>query len=114
MSITPPGAEVVSTPENTATGLSETTVEPLRSAMVLVSSWKVASSVSRLSTSKGPRVTTIGWPGLAAAIGGLPLMRQRGSTVTVVSGSVPTMVIAARSMMSRILIGCPAGQPTTR
>jgi hypothetical protein len=51
---------------------------------------------------------------LAAAIGGLPLMRQRGSTVTVVSGAVPTIVTAERSMMSRILTGCPAGQPTTR
>ena len=53
-------------------------------------------------------------PGARRGIGGLPLIRQLGTTVTMVSGSVPTMVTAERSMMLRILTGCPAGQPITR
>ena len=87
--------------------------------MVLGSSWKVPSSVSRLSTSKGPIVATIVPPGSVAAIGGFPRIRQLGRTVTCVSGCTPTTVTYDRSMIvpnpgSDDGTGCPAGQPTAR
>jgi hypothetical protein len=118
-STTPPGAAVVSTPENTATGSVACTSVPLRSATVLGSSWKVASSVSRLSTSNGPMVTLISPPGRVAATGGLPLMRQLGFTVTTVFGLTPTTVTYDRSTMRPMPgklkgTGCPAGHPITR
>jgi hypothetical protein len=61
-------------------------------------------------------VTTISPPGIVASMGGLPLMRQLGLTVTVVFGFVPTTVTYDRSRMLKppIFTGCPAYQPSTR
>ena len=95
ISTTPPGADVVSTPENTATGLSDVTTDPVKSVVALefINSANVALSVSRFKTSNGPSVVTISPPGAVAAMGGLPRILHVGRTVTCVFGFVPTTVM---------------------
>lgn len=120
-----PGAAVSSAPLKTATGLSETTREPVKSARFLI--WVLSSrakvSVSMLMTSKGPMVKSTLSPGWIVGIGGLLValawVREVGLIVTFVLGWDPTTVMYARLMIlgspgkSRST-GCPAPQPRTR
>jgi len=106
------GTLLHSVPENTATGLSASTVLPVKSAR--------KEPVSRLKTSKGPRRKRTGVPARSRSRNGPPGMTSAvGVTVTVVSGAVPTMVMKARISAGRSPSGLSTaeyccGYPRTR